>query len=96
MSGTVALLRPYVPSWRGQGKCIFLVFETNTIITGTVSRMYVNEKRTLWNFSFQRMHYLLKHKILRFVFKCYFSSPYVFRSLRTIFRERTSEPCYSY
>jgi hypothetical protein len=25
MSGTIALFRPYMPSWRGQGKLIFLV-----------------------------------------------------------------------
>ena len=25
MSGTIALLRPYMPSWSGEGKCIFLV-----------------------------------------------------------------------
>ena len=25
MSGTIPLLRPYMPSWRGQEKCIFLV-----------------------------------------------------------------------
>jgi hypothetical protein len=37
-------------------------------------------------FSFQQMPYLLKHKILQFVFKCSFFSPYMFRSPWTIFR----------
>jgi hypothetical protein len=47
-------------------------------------------------FLVQQMHYLLKHKILQFVFKylnVHFSAPYMFRSTWTIFREHTSERC---
>jgi hypothetical protein len=44
-------------------------------------------------FSFQQMHYLLKHEVLQLVFKCSFFSPYMFWSPWPIFRAHTSEPC---
>jgi hypothetical protein len=43
------------------------------------------------NYFLQRMHCLLKHKILQSVFVLH--SPYMFRSHWTIFREHISEPC---
>jgi hypothetical protein len=46
------------------------------------------------NYLHQRMHYLLKHTILQFVFKYFFLySPYVFRSHWITFKEHISKPC---
>ena len=42
----------------------------------------------------QQMRLLLKHKMLQFIFKIFFLyGSYMFRYLRTIIREHTTEPC---
>jgi hypothetical protein len=61
------------------------IWHMNTaIVTKTDFSVFNNIAYTYENFLVQQMHYLLKHKILQFVFKClniHFSAPTCFGPL---------------